>query len=244
MKGNSTYDAIAVIESESLVSGNYLDVLNYYLDRGSQVIQSSSLILPENSSEEYEDRRVNFLLNNILNPKGQKVLDFSTNLRGSDFCFSTSMLYENIGLLPPFNGVKEYGMKLHLKGIEIDFAPEAVVWKQAAIQKEGDLVGEDFNDGENSSLLRRYLPAFIKAAIKKNSFSYLKKMLGLLRPSLASLLLISLFMTAINLLGGVLAGEPLTFVWIWLIVSTVGVLNIFVEGYWVNTYFQVYKSII
>src|SRR5690625_3800980 len=59
LQGDKSYDAVSVIESGSLVSGNYLDVMNYYLDEGSSVIQGSNLILPQHGfrGDEVGDRK-------------------------------------------------------------------------------------------------------------------------------------------------------------------------------------------
>ena len=244
MNINENYDAIVVIEPESLVSGNYLDVLNYYLDHGSRVIQSSNLILPDNNSEEYEERRINFFLNNLLYPRGQKVLDLSTNFRGSNFCFSTDLLRDKMGSFPSYNVDNEYGIQLHLNGIEIDFAPEAVVWKQQSINGGKESTNLNIKQSKWFSLVRCYLPALIKAAGRYKSFSYYRKVFGLVKPSIVNMLFIALSMMLLNLIGGVLTGPPLVFLWIWCFICALVAINIFVEGYTMDTYFRAYKSII
>ena len=244
MKINNNYDAIVIIESEGLVSGNYLDVLNYYIEQGSEVIQSSSLVLPENNSDERRERRISFLLNNLLNFRGEKVLSLSTNFRGGDFCFTTPMLYNNISTFPAYTGGNAYGLKLHLRGLDVDFAPEAVVWKQSIMKTEQKKSQGGGAANTWGAYVRNYLPELFKLAIQKRSFSYVKKMLGLLRPSLVQIIIISLLMMTVNLISSIQVGDPLTFVWIWLLVSTVGAINMFIEGYTMDTYFRAYRSII
>jgi hypothetical protein len=238
LAGGKEYDAILVVEPNSLLSGNYLDIVNHYLDQGSGVIQSSSLILPESGSSEYETKRFNFLLNNLLKPIRGKVLDFSTNLKSNNFGFTTQMLKENIDLLPDYRGDKEYGLMLELNGINVDFAPEAVVWKQMPIFKMND------TNGKESSVFQQYIPDLFKAAFRYKSLSYFKKILDLMTPSVLWILIIALLMLSINIIVWGLGEATLIFVWLWLAVGILDMLNIVVGGYAINTYFQAYKSIV
>ncbi|WP_350356684.1 glycosyltransferase [Fodinibius salsisoli] len=241
LSGDKSYDAVLVIQSESLLSGNYLDVLNHYFDQGSSVIQSSSLVLPESGSVWDKKNRFNFLRNNLLKPVGDELLGFSKSFRGNNFGFTTETLKENLAILPTFNQDKEYGLMLELKGIDVDFAPEAVVWKQMPIR--ADIVGNHSNK-ERFSFLKHYIPKLFKAAFRYKSLSYINKILDLITPSVLKVLVITLLMIAINILAWALADTPFIFVWIWLCISILDLLIIVVGGYAINTYFQAYKSII
>jgi len=91
---NDAFDAIIVVDADSLISGNYLEVMNYYLEQGSRVIQSSDLVLPNPGNWSIEATRIGFLLYNYVKPLGRKVLNFNMGLRGNGMCFSSEVLKE------------------------------------------------------------------------------------------------------------------------------------------------------
>ncbi|WP_185958225.1 glycosyltransferase family 2 protein [Fodinibius sediminis] len=244
LNGSNAYDAVLVIESESLISGNYLDVINYYLDHGSKVIQSSSLMLPQSSVREHDSRQMNFFTRNLFHPVGRKGLKYSMDLRGNNFCFSTDTLHENLELIHSLEKDTDYGLRLQLNGIDVDFAPEAVVWKQLPGSNGESRKRLLWSNSKQISLVRRYLPEFCKAALSRRSPTYFKKVLDMLTPSVMTMLVFTALMIAANIAGWIFAGGTLTFVWLWLFVGLLGTTNLAMGLYTINTYFQAYKSIV
>src|SRR5699024_10004774 len=244
MTGSKTYDAIIGVESESLVSGNYLDVINYYFDRGSSVVQSNNLILPQTGTGRHDKQQVDLLFNNLFKPPGQIFFNSTMNSSGSNFCFSTRMLREKLDSFPAIYGDMEYRLLLQLNGIKVDFAPEAVVWKQTPLKNGADDLERNLSRENQYALVKRYFPKFLRTAIRHKSLSYFKSALALITPSAVSLLGFALLMVGVNIAGWTLGVESLNLIWVWLVASLLAVTNIFTGGYAINTYFQAYKSIV
>lgn len=242
LQEEKAYDAILIIESDSLVSGNYLDVMNYYLDNGSKVIQSSNLMLPQSGFQGKRGMQITFLLYNLVKPLGRKVFGFGMGLRGNGICFKTQILRNNLWLLDSITDDIGYGLKLQLKGIDIDFVHEAVLLKEIPTES----IENDFQRKERDigwiPIVKHYAPELLKAGFRRKSLSYFKSFLDLIIPSSVDMLLIALVMGVINILMWAGAGWSLSFVWIWIFVFVIGVAYITVRLYAINTYYQSYKA--
>lgn len=242
---DKTYDAILVIDSYSLVSGNYLDVMNFYLDKGSNVIQSSNLMLPQSGLQGKKVRQMNFLLHNLLKPLGRKVFGFCREHRGNGICFKTEILRKNTWLLDSGSDDIGYGLKLQLKGIEIDFVHEAVLLTEVPTTP----ADKKFERKEKCKTawiqaIRRYAPILLKAGYRRKSWSYVKSFMDLITPSSVDMLLFAGIIGAINILMWVVAGWSLAFVWIWIIVLLTAMIHVVLGLYVINTYYQYYKSML
>lgn len=119
-----TYDAIIVVDADSLVSGNFLEVMNDYLNEGSRVIQCSDLVLPEPGNWSVEATRIGFLLYNYVKPLGRKVLGLNMGLRGNGMCFSADVLKEIPWQAWSLTEDVEYGLVLLLKGLILILLPK------------------------------------------------------------------------------------------------------------------------
>ena len=86
------YDAMAVIDADSAASGNFLVVMNSYLERGAPVIQCSDVVEPSPGAWSAEMTRIGFLLYNYVRPMGRRVIGCSAGLRGNGMCFRTEAL--------------------------------------------------------------------------------------------------------------------------------------------------------
>ncbi|SHF87081.1 Glycosyltransferase like family 2 [Fodinibius roseus] len=242
---DKTYDAILVIESYSLVSGNYLDVMNFYLDKGSDVIQSSNLMLPQSGLEAKRVKQINFLLHNLLKPLGRKLFGFCREYRGNGICFKTETLRSNPWLLDSAADDIGYGLKLQLKGIEIDFVQEAVLLTEIPTMPAKN----KFKRKENCktgwiSTIRHYIPKLLKAGYRHKSWSYVKSVMDLITPSSVDMLLFAGIMGVINVFMWAVVGWSLSLVWIWIFVLLTALIQMVVGLYVINTYYQYYKSML
>lgn len=121
------YEAVVVIDADSVVSANFLTVMNYYLEQGAQVIQSCDMVAPKPGIWSAEITRLGFTLYNHVRPLGRKRLKTSAGLRGNGMCFSTLTLRT-----VPWDAFSvaedvEYGLHLLLHDIPVVYAPEAEV---------------------------------------------------------------------------------------------------------------------
>lgn len=244
LQGDKIYDAILVIESNSLVSGNYLDVMNYYLENESRVIQSNNLILPRSGLQGNERKRFWFLLYNLVKPLDRKILGFNMGLGGNGICFTAQIIRENPWITNTLTRNTGFGLELQLRNIHMDFAHEATLLKDASVEPKRSDLGEKHRKSGRLPIIRRYGSKLLKAAFQQKSLTHFKSLVDLLTPSLIYLLIITVIMGGISLTMWEVVSWPLTFVWIWVFLAFFDVIDIAVGLYAINKYHQSYKSMI
>lgn len=188
------FDAIVVFDADSHISGNFLTVMNYYLEQGSKVIQSTDLVEAQSDNWNSQMTLIGFTLYNVVRPLGRKYADFSMGLRGNGMCFTSDVLEENPWEAYSLTEDIEYGIKLILEGINIDFAPEAkVVAKLPEKLKNAESQRQRWEMGRYP-IISKYSIPLLKQFFKKRSLTYLDTFLDLVMPPMVNLLLlISLF---------------------------------------------------
>lgn len=192
------YDALIVVDADSLISGNYLEVMNYYLENGSRVIQSSDLVLPEPGNWSIESTRIGFMLYNYVKPLGRKVLNFNMGLRGNGMCFRRDVLEDVPWQAWSQTEDVEYGLVLLLKGIKIDFAPEATVYAQMPTEPKNAESQRSRWEIGRYQIIQRYTLKFLYQSIKKRSASFFDVFIELVTPPFVNMMLmvVALFIAA------------------------------------------------
>jgi cellulose synthase/poly-beta-1,6-N-acetylglucosamine synthase-like glycosyltransferase len=230
LKGDKKYDAIIVFDYNSLVSGNYLEVMNYYLEQGSKVIQSSGLVLSQPESWKNRVKRIEFLLSNFVKPMGRKVLGLGAGLRGNGMCFATEILKKVPWKTQLQNADFEYGLILQLKGVKIDFSPEATIWTQMPEKADGvESQRHQWQVGSYSTA-KKYGLKLLAVAFRKKSVKYIDNFIDLITPPLVKLLLLVGLLVGINGLLVLFGWLPMTFLWIWLSIVGLGAIHLFLLG--------------
>lgn len=228
LKGDEQYDAIVVFDSDGLVSGNYLEVMNYYLDQGSKVVQGSDLILPQPRSWSVETTRIGYVLYNFVKPLGRKVLGFGTKLCGNGMCFSTNVLREVPWQSWILTEDIEYGLMLQLNGIPIDFAPEANVWSEFPASVPKVKSKHQQKKMSRYQIIKKYAPGFLKAVVKQRSLNHFDSLVDLVTPPLVNVLFFTLLMSIVNLGFWIFASGSLLFFWMWMIITGLGITHLFI----------------
>jgi cellulose synthase/poly-beta-1,6-N-acetylglucosamine synthase-like glycosyltransferase len=186
--GEKAYDAFIVVDADSIVSANYLAVMNWYLEHGSRVVQSSDLVDPGNDAWNAQMTRTGFLLYNYVRPLGRKVLGGSAGLRGNGMCFSAQVLKDF-----PWNAFSitedlEYGVNLHLRGIQVTFAPEATVFAVMPRDPKNAEGQRARWEGGRFALIRRFAWPLLKGALRQGSLASLDAFFDLVTPALVNLI--------------------------------------------------------
>jgi glycosyltransferase involved in cell wall biosynthesis len=122
------YDAIVFVGSNVLISGNFLKVMNQYLEEGSVIIQSANRMISDQATMKVKYKRICWVLRTFINALGRKKLNLGTMLMESGICFKIEVLKDNSIELSDIQDDFEYGMLLRTDELQADFAPEAVVW--------------------------------------------------------------------------------------------------------------------
>jgi cellulose synthase/poly-beta-1,6-N-acetylglucosamine synthase-like glycosyltransferase len=137
------FDAFLILDADSVLSSNFLSVMNAAMEQGHGVVQGRYDVL--NVQEGWRTRLMTcaLALAHYVKPLGRNTFGLSDGLKGNGMCFSRAVM-ERV----PWSGESitediEYTLRLVLEGIRIEFAPEAVVraqmptgGKQAATQRQ------------------------------------------------------------------------------------------------------------
>lgn len=244
IQGEKDYNALLVVESSSLVSGNYLDVMDYYLDNGSDIVQSSNLILPQFGFQGNKVKQISFLLYNLVKPVRQKVFGFNMGLQGNGICFTTQILRKNPWLLNSLKQEMGYELKLQLEGLNMDFVPEAVLLTEVPKESQSSDTKQNRWNLDRFSTVKHYAPELIKATFQHKSLSHFQSLLNLITPSSVTMFMIAVVIGIMNVLMWIVADGSLSFVWLWISVAVLGMGHIIVELYGINAYYQSYKSML
>ena len=241
---DETYDALLVVDADSLISGNYLEVMNYYLEKGSDVIQSNDQVLPEPGNWSVEATQIGFLLYNYVKPLGRKVLNFNMGLRGNGMCFRAEVLKKIPWKAWSLTEDVEYGMILMLNDIKIDFAPEASVLAQMPIEASNAESQRARWEMGRYQIIKNYAPKFLMESLKKRSAAFLDVFLDLITPPFVNVMLvISLILTAAVTFWAV-GVLPILYPIIWALLLAVGILYLFIGLYVAGANKELYKSLL
>jgi 1,2-diacylglycerol 3-beta-glucosyltransferase len=244
LKSQNGYDAIVVIDSDSLVSGNYLEVMNGYLEKGSRVIQSSDLVLPQPGNWSIEATRIGFLLFNYVKPLGRKKLNLFAGLRGNGMCFGADVLRSFPWQAWSLTEDVEYGLMLIQQGVSIDFAPEAIVWAQMPVNASNAVSQRTRWESGRRQITRRYAPYFLKESFKRGSFRYFDVFLDLVTPPFVNMMFYISLLFVISLAGWLLSWSSPIPVLLWGVIGVMGLAHFILGMAASGTGTTIYKSIL
>lgn len=121
-----TFDAAVILDADSVVSENYLTVMNAKLSTGAKVIQSYDGVLDVDSTWAVGLRLAAMAVINYLRPQGRSMLGGSVGLKGNGMVFHHEILKQHEWSASVTEDI-EYHMALILAGERVVFAPDAAV---------------------------------------------------------------------------------------------------------------------
>ena len=245
LSGRPMYEAMVVVDADSVVSSNFLGVMNFYLDGGAKAIQCSDMVEPHPGAWSAEVTRVSFTLYNYVRPLGRQVIGCSAGLRGNGMCITVDTLRQVPWQAYSLNEDLEYGLILLLHGISVLFAPEATV--HATMPRNADNAETQRARWEAGRfpLIRNYAGPLIKAAFKQSSFRAFDAFVDLVTPPLINLVaFVTMLLFASLLLQWVGIGETARFAWLWLILLGVGGVHVLVGLYAASADRLMYKALL
>ena len=228
LQENKSYDAFVLFDSDGLVSGNYLEVMNYYLEQGNEVVQCSysNLYSPKNWVDKISE--VNFIIDRVVYPRGRKVLGMGTALQSNGICFSTALLREIPWKIDKQSNITEYGLDLKLDGIDIAFASSAVVFTKIPTTHSGKGESNYFSNPNagHFHLIRKYISRFLRGRVNRNSVKYIDLLFGLIIPQFSNLVL---FVISMAIIDGMLWGVgwiSLSALLLWVLLIGIVLINV------------------
>jgi 1,2-diacylglycerol 3-beta-glucosyltransferase len=216
LSGSDQYDAFVVIDADSVVSANFLTVMNHYLERGDTVIQASDLVKPQPGAWSSEMTRLGFTLYNYARPLGRRVIGCSTGLRGNGMCFAADVLRSHPWEAYTRTEDLEFGLSLLLAGIPVAFAPQAFVL--ATMPQNPQLAESQRARWEHGRfpVIRTFGPILLNKTLRHGSFRSLDAFIDLITPPLINLMAIVLgilLFTLALLFSGVVSMLPFAYIW-------------------------------
>jgi len=226
---DSKYDAVVVVDADSIVSKNFLKVMNYYLEGGAQALQSSDLVEPQAGVWSIEATRIGFILYNYVRPMGRRVFGGHAGAKGNGMCFSTKALKEVPWTAFSLSEDLEYGLSLLIHGIPVKFAPEAeVLATMPSSAKNAESQRSRWEKGR-LPIVRKYLPQLFRQLMKTGRFYFVDAILDLLIPPFVNLMTFCIIMAGLSFFF-FLAGNEAMFLFFaaWLFVVTLGLLHVII----------------
>lgn len=223
------YDAIAVIDADTVVSKNYLRVINYYIENGSRTVQVSDMVAPKPGAWTSEIIRLGFTLYNLVRPLGRKVFKGTAGIRGNGMCFSTQVLKEIPWNTYSLNEDLEYGIILFLNGINVDFAPETTIYATMPTQAKNAETQRARWEKGRFPVIKRYSGPLLNGAIKNLSLRYCDLFLELIIPPFVNLFGAVLFLCLIHFILIFIGIEYSgIFALVWSVIVLLGIIHVFV----------------
>lgn len=239
-----SFDAIFVVDADTTVTGDILEVLNTYLNKGCKAIQCADLVKPNPGAWSSEITRVGLYLYNYVRPLGKKMLGSSAGLRGNGMCFTVDLLRKIPWQAYSQTEDLEYGLILLLNGIPVTFAPEAKVYAVMPFNPRNAESQRARWEFGRFLLIKKYSSILLKEAVKKRSFAILDSFIELITPAFVNLFLFTFLMLAINMLLAI-ASVPSTnsFLLLWMILLAMQLFYVFGGLYLSGADIYAYKAL-
>jgi 1,2-diacylglycerol 3-beta-glucosyltransferase len=198
---DTPHDAIVILDADTVISANFLRVMDARLARGERAIQAYYAVRNPEQSWSASLRAVALASLNYLRPQGRQTLGGSTVLKGNGMVFAAEIArrYEwPVSLTEDI----EYHTALILGGERVMFAPDAVVWAEMpATLKAAQSQNARWERGR-LQMVRQYVPRLLGAAARRRSLLLLDAAVEQIIPPLSVVAAGSLLSVVLAALAG------------------------------------------
>lgn len=162
-QANEPHDAVVILDADTVVSANFLQVMDARLTRGERIIQAYYAVRDPGSSWSVTLRYAALAVLHYLRPLGRMALGGSAGLKGNGMVFAAGVLQRHQWSAALTEDI-EFHMDLILAGQRVMFAPDAVVWAEMP----GSLADAHTQNVRwergRVEMARRYVPRLLRAA--------------------------------------------------------------------------------
>jgi 1,2-diacylglycerol 3-beta-glucosyltransferase len=158
-----TGDAYVILDADTIVSNNFLQVMDTLLQQGARVVQAYYSVREPQKSWSSSLRFAALAVIHYLRPQGRTVLGASAGLKGNGMVF----LKEVIEKYPWSHAITEdieTHMALLLNGEQVIFAPDAIVWAEMPDQLANAETQHDRWERGRLEMARKYVPRLLRKA--------------------------------------------------------------------------------
>jgi cellulose synthase/poly-beta-1,6-N-acetylglucosamine synthase-like glycosyltransferase len=163
------HDAVLILDSDSIVSKNFLRVMDTRLARGERVIQGYYAVLDPEGAWSAGLRAVALTVLHYLRPLGRMVLGGSTGLKGNGMVFAADILRRHRWSASLTEDI-EYHMELILSGERAYFAPDAVVWAEMPDSLDAAQSQNERWEKGRMEMVQRFVPQLLRESVQQRKF--------------------------------------------------------------------------
>jgi cellulose synthase/poly-beta-1,6-N-acetylglucosamine synthase-like glycosyltransferase len=163
------HDAVIVLDADSVVSSNFLTIMDARMARGERAIQAYYAVRDPEQSWSASLRSVALAALHYPRPQGRSVLGGSTGLKGNGMVFARDIAMQHPWPVSLTEDI-EYHMALIMAGERVMFAPDAVVWAEMPGTLAASHTQNVRWERGRMEMIRRYVPELLAAALRRRSF--------------------------------------------------------------------------
>ena len=163
------HDAALILDADSIVSPNFLTVMDARLACGERAIQAYYAVRDPQGSWSASLRSVALAALHYLRPLGRMVLGGSAGLKGNGMVFAAEILRAHQWSASLTEDI-EYHMALILAGRRVMFAPDAVVWAEMPSTLKASHTQNARWERGRQEMVRQYVPRLLHVALERRSF--------------------------------------------------------------------------
>lgn len=156
-------DALLILDADSVVSPNFLRVMDARLNRGERVIQSYYAVRQPQQSWNVGLRAAALAVLHYVRPSGRTLLGGSAGLKGNGMVFAAD-LFRRHGWTAALTEDIELHMALLLSGERVTFAPDAVVAAEMPQTLAASQSQHVRWERGRLEMARRYVPRLLRSA--------------------------------------------------------------------------------
>lgn len=165
---NIKFDAAVILDADSVVSPNFLQVMAAHLAKGARAVQAHYAVLNPHRTWVMSLRAAALALIHYVRPLGRTVLGGSVGLKGNGMVFHRTLLAEHQWSASVTEDI-EYHMSLVLAGERVYFAADATVWAEMPGTLQGSHTQNVRWEQGRFQLARQYVPDLLKAAVSSQA---------------------------------------------------------------------------
>lgn len=162
-RGGLQYDALVYIDADTVVSENFLTVMNDNLHAGAKAIQAYYAVKDAHNSWNTSLRYAALAVLHYLRPRARMMLGGSVGLKGNGMVLASDLLSDDFWSGSITEDIEAH-MQILLAGSRVQFAPEAVVWGEMPTTFEQSQSQLDRWEGGRLEMARKYVPELLRAA--------------------------------------------------------------------------------
>ncbi|NNJ11070.1 glycosyltransferase [Chloroflexales bacterium ZM16-3] len=163
------HDAVVILDADSVVSPNFLRVMDARMSRGERVIQAYYAVREPENARSAGIRAVALTVLHYLRPQGRMVLGGSTGLKGNGMVFAADILREHRWTASLTEDI-EYHMELIRAGERAMFAPDAVVWAEMPDSLKSSQTQNERWERGRMEMIKTYVPGLLGEGLRQRNF--------------------------------------------------------------------------